>query len=357
MTRVPAELVTPILEEVYYDYYGFPNKRTLRACALVCSVWSGPAQRLLFHNLRVPGSPERLKTFRATLYATSERAQILASFVRRAEIDITTDAETRDLVELLYHCPHLYELRLRVGGIHEFNDATMTALSDAQITERATPIRALALLSCGIQSPIIYQLMEAWPTVRFLRLGTELAAPPPPAMSTGARLYELVLQRTPCVEGLEWLLSASQKSLHILECNMPPAARHNQILARYTEHLQSLRLIHHTPFSAALIRQCTNLREVMFAHLSDFLSLGELPQTLEHITFRYVPGVVAVVPPSIVTAVDKLPRLRLVSCHTSARQAVDYPALQEKCKERHVELGHDVVPIRTVSFLRHVGYV
>ena len=339
-----------LFEQIYYDINGLPDRQTLRACALVCSTWSLSAQQLLFHDIRVPDDEDRFKSFSAALYASSERGRMLLSFVRRAEVVIATGRPNEwDLVDLINHCHHLYELRLRVTGVHMFKSATLEALSSVQVIERSTPIRALALLSCGIQSPIIYQLLAIWPTIRFLRLGTELAASPPCDVSTTAQLYELVLHRIPCIEGMEWLLSASQGSLRILECNTAPSAKYDRILAVHAEQLQSLRLFRHTPRSAALIRQCTHLREVMFTHLSDFLPLGELPETLEHITFRYLPGVATVVPWSMVAAIDKLPRLRLVSCDASAWQAANYPALLEKCSEKHIVLDHDVVSIRTVS--------
>lgn len=348
---VPPELVMQILEHAYYDANGQPDRRTLCACALLCTSWSSVAQALLLRHVRVPGSKARsdLQTVPRPIFLTgSERAQMLASHVRRAEITVEDTDDEVTLVELIYHCCHLYELTLRINGVHAFSLSTVEALGKPVVTERLTPIRSLALLSCGIQSPILYQLLMIWPAIRFLRLGTELAAAPPRYSTFEGSLYELSLLRTPCVEGMGWLLSNSRETLRILECHVAPEGAHRDILAKHTPHLLSLRFFRHTRGVPTLLRQCNSLREVMFTQVSDFLPLGEMPATLEHFTFRHFVGTQAVVPPSIVQAIEKLPRLRLVSCDISARLAANYGALEEKCTQKGVIIDHDVVPIRTV---------
>ena len=340
-----------VVEQAYYDTRGEPDRQTLRACALVCTSWLSVAQPMLFRHVRVPGSKDHrdlLAVFRTTLFSGSERARTLASYIRRAALTIDCLIDEETFVALIIHCPHLYELVLRCTGIHAFQDSTLEALSTPAVTERHTPIRALALLSCGIQSPILYQLLDIWPTVRFLRLGVELAAAPPPGATMKGSLYDLSVMRIPCIEGLGWLLSNTHDTLRIFECHVAPQGAHRELLAKHIRHLLSLRFFRHTLGANALLRQCRSLREVMFTQVSDFLPLGELPATVEHLTFRHFVGTHASVPPSIVEAVEKLPKLRLVSCDASAPLADNYAALEEKCRQKGVLLDHDVVPIRTV---------
>ncbi|GJF00267.1 hypothetical protein PsYK624_165510 [Phanerochaete sordida] len=220
----------------------------------------------------------------------------------------------------------------------------MEALSSSAVTQRPSPIRAVVIPVCGIQSPIMYQLLHIWPTVRFLRIGTELAAPPPQDMPMRARLYELALVRLPCLQGLAWLLAASRGSLRILECPFAPPGAHGELLAAHTPELHSLRLFRHTLGTRALLQRCGALREVMFTQLSDFLPLGELPKGIEHVSFRHFAQVA--LSPAVVRAVEELPRLHLVSCDATARSAIGFAALAEACSRKGALLGHDVVPVR-----------
>lgn len=359
MSRIhlPAELVLLILEQAYYDRRGFPDWHTLSACARVCTSWRPLAQRLLFHQVVVPGIHQTSSTresFRSTVLSTSDGGRELASYIRRVDVTIRGPEDEDNLVQLINHCHHLYELVLRASGVHALRDVTMHALGSPLVIDRPTPIRAL-FLSCGIQSPILYQLLAVWPTIQFLRIGTELAALPPKTLETKAKLYELVLYRLPSVRAMEWMLSASDGSLRILECQVVPDARYDTILDAHTRHLQSLRVFHQTLRSRTFIHKCVNLQELMLAQLSRFLPLGELPETLEHVAFRQLPGVSDAISTSIISAVDKLPRLRLMSCDASARQSEHYPALEEKCRKKRVLLDHNMVPIQQVSSLRVCG--
>ena len=278
----------------------------------------------------------------------ANRTHTLAAYVRRASFVIRGPSDEDDLVHLVRRCQHLYELILNVGGVHAFQDSTIQALSEPGITERSTPPRALFLRQCSVQSPILYQLLAAWPTIQFLRLGFELAAPAPQAIRTTARLYELALYRTPSLKAMSWILSASRETLRVLECHAMPSGDYNEILDAHTEHLLSLRILQ-SPRSAQFIRKCVNLRELAFTQLSTFFPLGELPQSIEHLAIRYIPGVSTAIPTSIISAVDKLPRLRLVSCDPYSTENTNYPALDEKCRAKGVVLDHNAVPIQHVS--------
>lgn len=355
MAWMPLDLVASIIEEAYYndDLGKTPDRCTLRACALVCTSWAGLAQKLLFRAVSIPSDLDRCAAFRSAAYAPSERSRILVSYIRSAHIDVGSGTPDKynsvsDLVDLVTHCPRLYELSLRFHGVHELDNATLDALQAAQLRAHRSPIRALSLLSCGIQSPILYQLLVIWPTIQYLRVGTEIVAPPP-SKPIGAKLYELTLHRTPSAEALSWLLSASKDTLRILGCHTAPPTSYDPILAEHTERLHSLRIFRHTPRTVAIIRQCTSLKELVLTQLSNFLPLGELPPTLEHISFRYFPGTVNLPLSTIISAIENLPRLSLVSCDACARENPDFPLFEAKLAEKQASLCTDVLPIRAVS--------
>ncbi|KAI0702292.1 hypothetical protein BC835DRAFT_1411117 [Cytidiella melzeri] len=350
---LPVELVEAVLQELFYDDLCRPDYTTLSACSNVCSLWRDPAQKLLFHQLNLPGRhrEEHLAAFRAAVYGSSERCKLLASHVRRVHIVLGSggDAEANeasDLVELLSNCHQVYEVTLVVSKLHELDACTMEALHDAHRQSYPTPVRALGLLSCGVMSPIPYQLLSVWSAIQYLRVGTEIAAPPPRTPSK-VRLYELVLWRLPRPPIIAWLLSSSQETLRVLGLISAPTDHYDHVLQAHYEHLQSLRFFQYTQRSGGLARRFTNLREFVVTHLSGFLPLGRLPQSLEHLSFRYLSeAMTGIVLESIIVAVDKLPKLRLISCDAATAERDQFGSLEKLCGECGVNISFDVLPIR-----------
>lgn len=353
---LPFELVSQILEELYYDLRRQPDHTTLSICAQVCRVWRTPAQKLLFRELTLPGRHRKpqLESFRAAVYVPSERSSLLASYVRRVHISIggavvDQDSDVSDFIELLSHCRQVYEVTLRVQGVHDFGPETLDALRTAHQQALPVSIRAFGLLTCGTLSPILYQLLSVWPTVQYLRLGTELAALPPD-LPVNARLYELILWRVPRPTILQWLLSASKDTLRILDCHTAPDRQYDHVLNDFYAQLQSLRILRHTLPSNSMIRKCVGLRELILVQYSNFIPLGQLPQTLEHFGFRHFPGATNFSLKPIISAIHNLPKLRLVSCDASAQEHEEYASLRSICEKRNIVICNDVLPLMwTVS--------
>ncbi|KAI0086468.1 hypothetical protein BDY19DRAFT_894690 [Irpex rosettiformis] len=349
---LPMELVETALEEVFYDHQRQPDYATLSACSKVCSAWRAPAQKLLFHQLTLPGRKDKnaLECFRAAVYGSSEQSRLLASHIRRVHVVLDHDAsEVTDLVDMVSHCHHLYEVTLHIQSLHALDTIDLEALREAHRRSHPTCIRALGLLYCGVMSPILYQLLAVWPTVQYLRLGTELAAPPP-KIPPKVRLYELVLWRLPPPAIMAWILSNSGKGcLRVLDINEAPSSRYDHVLEQHYQYLHSLRFFRHTTLRVGpLTRRFANLREFVVTQPSSFLPLGNLPESIEHLGFRYFSGVTTTIPLGpIIAAVDKLPKLRLVTCDANTKENEQFASLEKLCREREVVISFDVVPVRT----------
>ncbi|KAH7909674.1 hypothetical protein BJ138DRAFT_1066661 [Hygrophoropsis aurantiaca] len=351
---LPPEIILGILEPVYYDDLASPNYSLLSACSLVCSGWSGPAQTLLFRNpkqIRLHNSA----AFYAAIDSSTFRGQTLGSCVRR--LDIRTGRSSNDscalqeFTRILLACPRLYELTLSIYGIHEFANSLLSELK-----ESTKNLKALSLIYCGVQSPIIFQLLEIWHNVQFLKIGTEIVASTPrhdelvpsatPVVSNApVRLYDLILLRTPSPEILSWLLEPSLESLRILECREMPGRSTRALLTPHTRRLRSLRLLHYNLDSAALLRECTELEELLLYHIPSIVPLApDLPQTIQHFGFwNSISNHQKTLDP-ILDAVDSLPRLNVITCNTNVVELVDYPRLKAVCEDRNIEIIVTKVP-------------
>ncbi|OSX59898.1 hypothetical protein POSPLADRAFT_1035402 [Postia placenta MAD-698-R-SB12] len=354
---LPAELISAIIEQLYYDEDGNPDRRALYACSLVSASWTGPAQRLLFHTARLHG-PHAL-AFLHAIHPARPSGTRLGEHVRRLEVRIgtgpgsgsptspdATSLRPTEFLTLLDHCPRLYELILRAYNVHAFEEPLTRALGALASDPARTPLRALSLLRAGVQSPLLYQLLAVFPSVRFLRLGSEMAAPLPKSPASVA-LTELVLYRLPSPRILSWLLASSLSTLAILDLRDAPDVQLTEILAPHGPRLRSLRLLRYNARGAALIRLCPALEELVLFQLSTFLPLANLPQTLEHLSFRDFSWTSNPSLQTIIAAIETLPRLRLLTCDANAKQHDDFPALRRKCEKKGVALRTDALPIRT----------
>ena len=359
---LPQEILEQILGDVYYPNYTslyqgrlwlFTNYKTLLSCCLVCTAWRDPAQKLLFHALRfryssdIPSDSARYPLF------FSPRATLLASYVRRLDIFLSHKdgkCSPQDLANIVACCHQIYDVTLRVDGIHELSAEVLQCLRRGHAASFPHPIRSLSLLVCSVQSPILFQLLAVWTTVQFLRVGVELAARLP-AKPSNLHLYELALHRIPPLRVAEWLLASSHDTLRILDCHTAPSAEYDPLIRTIGRDLISLRIFRHTIRTAALIQHCPALRELAVIQLSSFLPLGELPPTLEHLGFRSL----STIPMGVVfSAIEKLPKLRLFSCEEPTVENTEFPLLQKKCQEKGVVFLTQLLPVLTVSVLAHM---
>lgn len=361
MDDLPTELLDAILEHTYYEK-GLPDNDTLRTCALVSVSWRKPAQRLLFRRVtlrRMHRGREHLAFLEATGFQT-EYGRMLGGHVRVLELFIGDktglDLDDTDLADILSRTPKLYELVLRVTGIHEFAMGTMEKLRtlagvDGGLHPIHTPLRlrALSLLSCGIQSPILYQLLSVWSSIEFLFIGVEIAAPPPRSQPHPTfKLYQLTLMRTPRLYILSWLLSASMDSLRIVSFRDAPGCELDPILDAVGPRLRSLRLMNNSVRTPKVLERCPNLEEFVLVQLSTLFGLEGLPGTLEHLSCRNLPDEPQSLG-SVIDAVGVLPRLRVVTCDKRARLDERFGELEGLCAGKGVELLVDETPFWVVS--------
>ena len=369
MDTLPIELIDAILEHIYFDH-GAVDTSTLSSCALLSRAWSEQAQRLLFRRVTLHGTYQG-RGHLSFLLATdprTERGRTLAGHVRILEMLVGdkagSDLDDTDLVSILNRTPRLYELVLRVTGIHQFNGTTMDKLMklakpgqghDNTTTEEhaGTPvrIRALTLLACGVQSPILYQLLSVWPTIEFLHIGVEIAAPIPQWLPK-CRLYQLTLMRTPRLAIMSWLLSSSMDALRIISFRDAPGRELDPLFERFGPRLRSLRLMNYSLRAASVLKQCPNLEEFVLVQLSNLFKLDNLPQSLEHLSCRNLPSEDQSLG-SVIEAVDRLPRLKAVTCDKRARDEAQFEELERLCAIKGLELFVDETPFWVVSsFIR-----
>ncbi|KAG2362613.1 hypothetical protein BDR07DRAFT_1451055 [Suillus spraguei] len=363
MSFVPPELVLCILEHGYYTSLHTPNYTLLKAAALVCKTWSGPAQTLLF-RYATKIAQHNIPIFRAALLSSAGRGKPLGECTRILEISIGGTSNgglgcsPDDFVILLQACPQLYELALSVIGVHEFEEDILKKLREV-----GKKLKALALVQCGLQSPILFQLLKIWNNVQFLKIEREIAAWPWRTAATpvlwrnadteeliqrpGAevRLYELALARFPTSDVLSWLLDSSADSLRILELRDTPGLVHRSILSLHAPRLRSLRLAHYNNYSAALLRMCTALEELMIYHVpTHFPLVPDLPPTIEHLSFRNPNHTYRNTLQPIIDAVDALPNLKVLTCDKNAKQLGDYEILKAKCRIKGTDIIVSNIP-------------
>ncbi|KAJ6613279.1 hypothetical protein B0H10DRAFT_1881385 [Mycena sp. CBHHK59/15] len=333
--HLPEELVTAILANVYYKNPPFsdPDYSTLAACSLVNSLWTSPAQTLLFRRIQLGvahafsrslaniHNPALLSHVRVLSVALSDKP-----LLRIGGGESTCPVST--LVSILERCPKLYELSISSRGLFWLGLQSRSDIM-AVIQTNSLSIRSLRILECSVQSPILYELLALFPAIQFLTLGVEIAASPP-SWTPMHNFYELSLHRTPSSEILSWLLSASEISLRILELRDLPSVHTQADLARHCPHIQSLRLMRYNAHTAAILRQCTNLSELVLLNVPTLISLPDLPPSLEHFAFVIQTHSASVDLRPVINAVSALPHLRILS-FVGDPQLDQIPMLKSAC--------------------------
>jgi hypothetical protein len=258
----------------------------------------------------------------------------------------------------------LYELALSITGVHEFEEEVLKKLGDA-----GRKLKALTLVQCGLQSPILFQLLKIWNNIQFLKIEKEIAAWPWRTVATPVLrqnvdaeelaqrpsaevcLYELALSRFPTLDVLKWLLGSSTDSLRILELRDIPGLAHRNILSPHAPRLRSLRFSHYNLHSAALLRMCTALEELVIYHVPTHFPLApDLPPTIEHLSFRNPNHTYRNTLQPIIEAVNALPSLRVLTCDKNAEQLVgDYEILKTKCRMKGTEVIVSDMPFWVVG--------
>ncbi|EPQ54617.1 hypothetical protein GLOTRDRAFT_43638, partial [Gloeophyllum trabeum ATCC 11539] len=345
---LPPELIFEILSCLYYKSDGRVDFPTLAACTLVHSLWTTAAQKLMFHNVPLPddcsGSDNcKSRAFREALDPSTERGRRLGGYVRRLDIWVGPSPEWHTpavFVTILRDCPNLYELNFTPVGMYAFEETVLAQLME--LCQSTGPhVRALRPIGVGVQSPIIYQLLAVWPSVKFLHLSSELIASPPDE-PPGFSLYELTLSRNVPQEITTWFLTRSEASLQILTLRELPGPDLVNTLSRHGPRIRSIRFFDYGKRTAALVRACSNLQEVVLYKLASVRDL-DLPPSVEHLSFRtpFWEKTPKHALRPILEVIPTLPALWLVTGDQDIRGYEEWPLLQHMCEERGVTLASD----------------
>ena len=328
----------------------------LRAFALVCKSWLPFARSLLYHSLTIENSRIDVSRTPGTLgpAALLQRSHLL-TFIRSLTVPVIDELVATlpnfqegpgripecvpipHFLSLLAHTPGLRELRLSVywsrGSKYSFEPFMLDWISSL-----ALPIEILDLkYGKPIDSPLVYDLVRLWPSIRALRVRTDydmLLTDRP-----NLHLRELRLPITSLATAIEWFLpppSNNDRSvLRILELyEIPEGGR-----AFLSVHGQSVT-------SLTLSRQPVSGLADLFTDLDEFVITGPfwssplptLPETLMHIRLQVHAFMSDSVLPAIATAVPSLAKLRLMSIEEALTTDKNHPVLQEACQTHDVEI-------------------
>ncbi|KDQ62370.1 hypothetical protein JAAARDRAFT_149190 [Jaapia argillacea MUCL 33604] len=348
MQQLPLELVYSIFELVYYGHQYRVDYFTLSSCCLVCKPWTPYAQRLLLRDIHLD-----LSTDQSSLPAwsiSSDAAKLLLSgssnlgtHVRVLSVTLkTASTDVESLASIMSSCPKLYELAFHSAAMYAFSDDDMAALE--AVVKGGVRIRSLIVMGFGVQSPAIYQLISLWPSIQFLRIGSEFVASPPPYPSNLA-LYELALHRLPSPEIVTWLLASSKDTLRIFDCRDILSHGLTSILSPYAPSLRSVRLLRYSEQTANFLSLCINLEEFAVYHIPLVTGFKNLPQSIEHFVFLNPTWSGSHTLQPVIAAVKSLQKLHTVTCDEDSASHRHFPELVAECEGRGIGLKSDALPL------------
>lgn len=349
---IPPELVIPIIEQAYHLPDGTADIATLSACSLVCQSWRVLSQRLLLSRstMRVRGNegddlkrltlPQCLSSGSTGLHI---RALDVSISTRRDSLvgpQSTSSLYPEGLAVALSFCPRIYHLSINIT-LHSFHPDILERLSALSLS-----IQALDVSTGSVTSPVVYQLLALWPSIKYLRLRTELIAPLPstrPAFS----LYELSLHRSVRRAVLEWLIPPSNQErrndrtcLRILDFWDSPNEDVRDIIFAHAPDVRSLRLSH--PLPASFMDPFVGLQEFVLRTVPDLLPMRPLPRSIEHLRFHnfFTPSFAHSLVHAIAT-ISSLPNVKLVTVNQPITEREDFGDLARACKDKIAELRVD----------------
>jgi len=381
MSSILPEILFHILECGYYIPPsprrkippGTPNYKYLKACALVCRAWSGPAQSLLFRSVLWLHS-RNIHAFHTALLSSAARGRALGGCVQTLDMTISPVSQSSLAIHhklnipvcntqgcsplvavvLLQACPHIHELVLSLYGVN----LDQEALEKLKVAGQR--LESLSLACHGSQPLTPFNLLRIWPNIRFLKIRSYLSLPwyrtgtsPTPQSVSDTReladksvaqisLYHLALTTTIEPDALAWLLASSVDSLCILDLQVPLHLRERNMFARHVHSLRSLHLSEYGENIISLLRLCTSLEELVFRgfRLPPRCPLASnLPPTIQRLTFTIWTYKCRVTLQPIIDAVDTLPNLKVLRCNQNMRDQhhEEYATLEWRCKRKGAE--------------------
>lgn len=357
---LPLEIIEKILGEACEGPMSGVERQTLTACALVSKSWLPLARRLLYHSLVVENSRPYARRSPGTLgpAALLHRSHLLG-FIRSLSIRVVHESPAAvppfsdipqgsqefvripDFLSLLAHTPRLRCLHLSVDwahkNVHSFEPHMRSHILN-WLSSLVLPIEVLDL-RCNrpFESPLVYDLVGIWPTIRALRVLTNYGGLllERPSIS----LRELRLPITSLATVIEWLLPPpkpnEQSNLRFLELyEIPQEAR--AVLSLHGPSVSTLTLTRQPAFDTAHL--FTKLEELVIAGPFWSSPLPAFPRTLKHIRVQVHAFMSDAVVAAISHALPMLPDLRVISIEEALIFDKHFSDLHEACKTHRVEI-------------------
>ncbi|KAI0047563.1 hypothetical protein FA95DRAFT_1679004 [Auriscalpium vulgare] len=324
---LPYDIYVEIIDWVYrstqhclrVDY------RTLRACALVCKVWTSPAQRLLFRIIY----PEMLKP--ALLNALQHNA-LLGTHVR--SIEAFNYGTIDKAFALLALCPSLSALSLCTTG-----EPSDTIILVERMRGLCLQLKHLDIRVDHLQCALPF--VRIWPDLQSLKVYISHPEHDVPDITPPLKTPRRVAVNLTYPETARWLLEAADTSA-LRELQVSGFDRWDlrfmYALSRTPalENLKSLFLIDGALPPQDVIVCLVRLETLVFA-----LCPAEdvvLPQTLRHVGYHAIPRDVWRPPIRyLLKTLQGLPVLHLVTA-TTELLTTDLKDLTRACEDMHVDL-------------------
>ena len=329
--RLPSELVLKIVEYAYYDEERRPDIITLYACSSVSKQWCTVGRRLLFHEVRKSALDWNLPKI--------AHNPSLGAYIRSLRLTVTHSNQTA-FADTVSFSPQLYELTLAID-LHRFDKPVLDRLGSL-----SRCIKALVVMRCGVMSPAVYELITLWPTIRFLRLHSELIHRPP-ATRPEFSLYELSLHHDLRLPTFEWFLPSppdnasppNGSALRILELRQTPGPSVHNHIAAHAPYVRSLRLM--IPPPSGFFDSFTGLEELVLRYFPRRHPDTPLPNTTQHIHFQIHQLQLSASFQFVIPSIELLPSLRLVTVSDTMTGVHDFHELETACEERNIPLRID----------------
>ncbi|KAI9507501.1 hypothetical protein F5148DRAFT_1204341 [Russula earlei] len=375
---LPLELVYKILREACELPPRAGDRHLLCACAVVCKSWHPFAQSLLYHSLTVENSRVYVSRTPGTVgpAALLYRSHLLR-FTRSLTVRIIDEfaatlplfseegvpgghpecVRIPDFLSLLAHTPALRSLRLSVSWSRKDTCSFEPSILD-WLSSLVIPIEVLDLkYGRPFDSPLVYDLVRLWPTIRALHVRTDYGGPLPERPSV--RLRELRLPITSLASVIEWFLPPpsqhDRSELRILELYEIPPEGGAAALSAHGPNVSSLTLTRQP--ASGLAEIFPNLEEFVIAGPFWSSPLPTLPKTLMHIRLQAHAFMSDSFLPAVAAAIPTLASLRALSIEEALTTDKNFPTLWETCREHRIDVLVNPIPSSLVIGTAHLYLV
>lgn len=362
MTPLPVEIIEEIIAHVYYAHDTvvypslmtprIPDYTTLSRCSLIDSRWRTVSQSLLFNHITGSAAPRLIKCF---ITSSSEHWKALMKHTRILDVSISALVpkvssenltmapslciDSTEFIILMKQVSNLYELSISMPGTFSL-EAALAELKRSTPASYPTHLKALRIADCSVQSPILYELLDFFPSIEFLKIQVEIVVPPP-RLPAKFHLYDLAMFRTLSTEITTWLLSSSRDTLCILELRDLPSAGVTDLLVReYGRQLLSFRTMRYNMSTAKILHSCNNLQEFMILGLPSVptLSIQNFPVTLEHFSLVHRHSDPSMDIADVIILIKTLLNLKLLSFDRKLKDDPQYGMFEDICGRKGIEV-------------------